>query len=235
MREKMVPHQLNPSQKVQRIEAAKLPLQMLQMLQPNALDGIAAGDESWLQYIYLSNSIFVPSRDLAATRAKDADRTKATMLTVFFTSRMLIALEALPKGTTCTQNYFISDILPDLDGEKLRYRPKNPGQDFFRHMDNSKCHNAKKITGKLQKKQITRAPHPLYSPDLSPCNFWFFRMVKQKMKDREFCPGQEMLRSLSDAWSDLAFEDIQRVFLEWMDRLTWVILNVGEYFFNEFD
>jgi hypothetical protein len=25
-------------------------------------------------------------------------------------------------------------------------------------------------------------------------------------------------------------EDIQRVFLEWMDRLTWVIENDGEYF-----
>jgi hypothetical protein len=41
-----VPHQLNPSQKVQRVEAAKLPLQILQMLQPNAFDGIATGDES---------------------------------------------------------------------------------------------------------------------------------------------------------------------------------------------
>jgi hypothetical protein len=55
-------------------------------------------------------------------------------------------------------------------------------------------------------------------------------MVKQNIKDREFCSAQEMLRSLSDAWSDLTFEDIQRVFLEWMDRLTWVIENDGEDF-----
>jgi hypothetical protein len=40
-----VPHQRNPSQKVQRVEAAKPPLQILQMLQPNAFDGIATGDE----------------------------------------------------------------------------------------------------------------------------------------------------------------------------------------------
>jgi histone-lysine N-methyltransferase SETMAR len=97
-------------------------------------------------------------------------------------------------------------------------------------MDNSKCHNAKEITGKLQQKHITRAPHPPYSPDLSPCDFWFFGMVKQKIKDREFCSAQELLRSLSDAWSDLTFEDIQGVFLEWMNRLTWFIENDGEYF-----
>jgi transposase len=200
------------------------------MLQPNAFGGIATGDDSWFQYVSLSNSMFAPSRDLAATRTKDADRTKKTMLTIFVTSRRLIVLKALPKETTYTQHYFISDILPDLDREKLRYRRNNPGHDFFLHLNNSKCHNAKKITGKLQKKHITRAPHPPYSPVLSPYDFWFFGMVKQKIKDREFCSAQEILRSLSDAWSDVTFEDIQRVFLEWMDRLTWVIENDGEYF-----
>jgi hypothetical protein len=174
--------------------------------------------------------MFAPSRDLAATRTKDADRTKKTMSTVFFTSRRLIVLEALAKETTCTQHYFISDILPDLDGEKLRYRRKNPGQESCLRMSNSKCHNAKKITRKLQQKHITRAPHPPHSPELSSCDFWFFGMVEQKIKDHEFCSAQGILRSLSGSWSDLTLEDIQRVFLEWMDRLTWVIEYDGEYF-----
>jgi histone-lysine N-methyltransferase SETMAR len=174
--------------------------------------------------------MFAVSRDLAATRTKDADRTRKIMLTAFFTSSRLIVLESLPKWTTFTQNYFISDILPDLDSEKLRYRRKNPGQELFLHMDNLKCHNAKKITGKLQKKHISGAPHPPYSRNLNPCDFAFFGMVKQKTKDCEFCSAQEIMKSVSDAWSDLAFEDIQIVFLEWMDRLKGVIENDGEYF-----
>jgi hypothetical protein len=55
-------------------------------------------------------------------------------------------------------------------------------------------------------------------------------MVKQKIKDREFCSAQEIMKSLSDAWSDLTLSDIQRVLLEWMDRLTCVIENDAEYF-----
>jgi hypothetical protein len=207
-------HQLNSSQNVQRVEAATLLLQIPQMLQPNALDGIATGDESWFQYGYLSNSMFAPLRNVAATRTNDADRTKKIMLTVFFTSRRLIVLEALLKDTTYAQHCFISDILPDLDSEELRYRHKNPGQEFFLHIDNPKCHNAKTITGKLQKKHMIRAPQPSYSPDLSPCDFWLFGMVKQNIKDREFCSAQEIVRSLPDVWSDLTLEDIQRVFLE---------------------
>jgi hypothetical protein len=173
--------------------------------------------------------MFAPSRDLAATRAKEADRTKETMLAVFFTSRKLIVFEVLPKGTTFTRYYFMSDSLPDLDREKLRYRRKNPGQEFSLHMDNSKCPNAKKMTGKTPKETHDRAPYPSYSPDLSLCDFWFFGMVKENIDDCKFCSVQEILRSLSDSWSDLTLEDIQRVFLEWMDRLTWVTENDGEY------
>jgi transposase len=35
-------------------------------------------------------------------------------------------------------------------------------------MDNSMCHKGAKITEKLEKRHITRAPHPPYSPNLSP-------------------------------------------------------------------
>jgi hypothetical protein len=213
-------HQLNPSYKVQRVEAATLLLQILQMLQPNGFEGIATGDEPWFQYVYMPNSLFTPSRDLAATRTNDADRTMNTMLTVFLTSRKLIVLEALPKWTTFTPHHFISDILPDLDSEKQRYRRRNTGQEFFLHMDNSKCHKAKKITGRLQKRHMTRAPHPPKSSDISSCDFWFFGMLKKKIKDRKFCSAQEIVRGLSDARNDLTLEDIQRVFLERTDHLT---------------
>jgi hypothetical protein len=86
----------------------------------------------------MSNLLFAPSRDLTTTRTKEPYWTTKTILTVFFTSPKLIVLEALSKGTRFTQHYFISDILPDLDSEKLKCRRKNPGKGFFRHMDNSK-------------------------------------------------------------------------------------------------
>jgi hypothetical protein len=226
-----VPDQLNPSQKVHRVQAAKLLLQTRQMLQPNAFDGIATADESWFQYAEMSDSVFDPLRDLAALRTKDAPRTKKTMLIVFVTSLRLIVLEALPKRTTFTQHYSISDILPDLDSEKPRDHRKSPGQGLLLQINNSKRHNAKKITGKLQQNtHITRASHPRYWPYLNPRDFWSFGVVKEKIKDREFCSAQETLSSLSEAWNDHTFEDIQRVFLEWMDRLTSVIENDGEYF-----
>jgi hypothetical protein len=74
-----------------------------------------------------------------------------------------------------------------------------------------------KIIEKLEKGNIARAPHPSYSPDLSPCGFWLFGVLKQKMKEWVF-------------QSELTFEDIQKVFHNWMERLIWVIANSGEYY-----
>jgi histone-lysine N-methyltransferase SETMAR len=65
-------------------------------------------------------------------------------------------------------------------------------------MDNSMCHNGAKITEKLEKGHIAPAPHPIYSPDLSPCDFWFFRILKQKMKGRVFESEEQILAAITE-------------------------------------
>jgi hypothetical protein len=52
------------------------------------------------------------------------------------------------------------------------------------------------------------------------------------MRDREFQSQQVILNAIAKIWDDLTFEDVQRVFQEWMEGLTWVIGNNGEYYPN---
>jgi histone-lysine N-methyltransferase SETMAR len=97
------------------------------------------------------------------------------------------------------------------------------------HMDNPMSHNGHKISQKLANRNIERATDPPYSPDISPCDFWLCGVLKHNMKDREFRIQQTILSAVAKMWNDLIFADVQRVFQEWMDRLTWVIGNNGEY------
>jgi hypothetical protein len=97
-------------------------------------------------------------------------------------------------------------------------------------MDNSRCHNGKKITTEIQHRRFARAPHPRYSPDLSQCNFWLFGMMKHCLKDREIHGVQALISVLADIWNDPTFENFQAIFLDWMERLSWVINNNGEYY-----
>jgi histone-lysine N-methyltransferase SETMAR len=96
-------------------------------------------------------------------------------------------------------------------------------------MDHSTCHIESKVASKFGQHHIFRLPHPPYSPDISPYDFWLFRLLKGIMKDGEFYSHEEIEEAITVAWNDLIFEDVQSIFYDWMRRLAWVIEHEGEY------
>jgi hypothetical protein len=67
-------------------------------------------------------------------------------------------------------------------------------------MDNSMCYNGRKVTDELDNLKFDGVPHPSYSPDLSPCDFWLFGMLKQKIKDHLFQMVEEIMTAVHKAW-----------------------------------
>jgi hypothetical protein len=98
-------------------------------------------------------------------------------------------------------------------------------------MDNSMCYNGSKVPSKIKKNRISRMPHPhpSHSPDISPCDFWLFGILKQILRDREFSSIDEIEDAIAQTWNDLVFDDVQSVFRDWVRRLTWVAENDREY------
>jgi transposase len=131
------------------------------------------------------------------------------MVTIFFTSIRLLVLNFLPKGIKFNQDYFMDTVLPNLYSEKRRIARCKGLPSFSVHMDNSMCHNGAKIIEKLEKRHIARAPRPPYSPDLSPCDFWLFGILKRKMKERVFQSEEQILAAITKSWNELTFEDIR--------------------------
>jgi hypothetical protein len=85
-------------------------------------------------------------------------------------------------------------------------------------------------TAKFDCRRFGRAEHISYSSDLSPCNFWLFGFLKEKLKERQLRGVQSLHQAIPDLWDELTFEDVQAVFLEWMNRLSWDIERKREYF-----
>jgi hypothetical protein len=85
-------------------------------------------------------------------------------------------------------------------------------------------------TAEFDGRLLGRAEHPLYSPDLSRCDFRLFGFLNEKLKDRRLRGVQSLHQVITDLSDELTFEDVQAVFLEWMNHLSWVIENKGEYF-----
>jgi histone-lysine N-methyltransferase SETMAR len=141
---------------------------------------------------------------------------KETLIMIFFTSTLLLVLNFLQKGTKFNQDYFIDTVFPNLHSEKGRIARSKGLSRFSADMDNSMCHNGAKITEKLEKGHIARAPHRPYSPDLNPCDFLLFRILKQKMKERVFQSEEQIFASITESWDEATFKDIQGVFHNWM-------------------
>jgi histone-lysine N-methyltransferase SETMAR len=71
------------------------------------------------------------------------------------------------------------------------------------------------------------APHPPYSPDLTPCDFFLFGYVKHVLEGSEFPSEETLLAAIQRILSDLTGDTLRAVFAKWVERLNWVALNEG--------
>jgi histone-lysine N-methyltransferase SETMAR len=97
-------------------------------------------------------------------------------------------------------------------------------------MDNARVHAAGDCITEIQRLKMTRLLQPTYSPDLSPCDFWFFELAKQAIQYEVFDSANQSMQRLHSIFDQVTFEDLQHVFLNWMERLSWVVEHNGAYF-----
>jgi histone-lysine N-methyltransferase SETMAR len=76
---------------------------------------------------------------------------------------------------------------------------------------------------------MKRAPHPAYSPDLAPSDFYLFGYVKQLLAGQEFPDGEALVGAINAILEGIEKVTLQRVFFEWMERLRRCIEIGGEY------
>ena len=61
-------------------------------------------------------------------------------------------------------------------------------------------------------------PHPPYSPDLAPCDFWLFPKVKITRKGKRFESIQDIEAATTAQLKKLTKEDFQNCFRKWQER-----------------
>jgi hypothetical protein len=73
------------------------------------------------------------------------------------------------------------------------------------------------------------APHPPYSPDLAPLDFFLFGYVKGKLMGYHAGSVAELLVRIQVILAEIPREALNTAFLEWMQRLQKWIDSDGEY------
>ena len=75
-----------------------------------------------------------------------------------------------------------------------------------------------------------RTPHPPYSPDLAPSDFFLFGYVKTKLMGHSFQTREELFEAIFEIIEGIPQSLKLKVFDEWMNRCQWVHSHNGEYF-----
>ena len=112
----------------------------------------------------------------------------------FFYASGVVHHEYLPEGSTVNQTYY-NEVLKRLRDAIRRKRPElRRSSDWFFHHDNAPAHSALRTREFLAKHSITVLPHPPYSPDLAPCDFFLFPMLKRLLIEEDLRPFQRLMQ-----------------------------------------
>ena len=59
--------------------------------------------------------------------------------------------------------------------------------------DNALCHKSITTMAKLHELHFKLLPHPPYSPDLAPSNYWLFANLKRMIQGNRFGSNEEVI------------------------------------------
>jgi len=92
---------------------------------------------------------------------------------------------------------FYCDVLRRLHENVRRKRPQKwQNQNRIIHY-NAPAHRSFNVSQFLAKNNMTVIPHPPYSPNLAPCDFFLFPKLKLRMKGQTFDTTEEIQRGIA--------------------------------------
>jgi histone-lysine N-methyltransferase SETMAR len=97
------------------------------------------------------------------------------------------------------------------------------------HAGNAGPHDAKCVTEYMNYNSLKRAPHPPYSPDLAPSDFYQFGCVKHQLREHKFREGAELVSAISEILNQSPTDTLVDVSDDWMRKLQRCIDISGEY------
>jgi histone-lysine N-methyltransferase SETMAR len=226
-----IPKDLTDFQRAERVRVCKENLAKFQGGTWRLCD-IITGDESWFYHKKLgrksSNAAWVRSGDPPPTVVRQSKYAPRTLLSIFFKSNGPLLIHRLERGQTMDHQYYINNCLQPLVDEIKRQRPSYGTRGIKIHHDNGRPHVHKDVSNYLESEGLTIIQHPPNSPDLSPCDFWLFDLIKENLTDQS--DSESLYDAVTNFMYSLNKEEYRKTFEKWTQRMQLCIDNQGDYF-----
>ncbi len=231
---KMIPHALTPVQMCTRVGLCQLFLRNAK--QPGWLNRVITADESWF---YVENphpksacrEWLQPGEDHphVAPRTRSA---KKAMLVVFFDRKGLVYRHWVLHGTINSDLYIylLRQLRLAIQNRRRSTWLRRRNQPYLLHDDNASPHKSVPTLQFEQRTGIERVPHPPYSPDLAPCDFFLFPYLKKQLRGRQFQDLLTLTEAVDQIIGSIPSATWSKVYTDWVARAHKSVTFGGWYF-----
>jgi hypothetical protein len=149
------------------------------------LEKTASETHDMLKTAFDGNAIGRTETSELFSRFKRGSNIKS-MLVIFFDCEGTVNQDFVPPGQPVNRHNYL-EVLNRLRRQIRRKHPERwRNQDWLLHHDSAPAHTALSVQRILAPKNMAVVPHPSYSPDLAPWDFFLFPRMKSKLKGRRF-------------------------------------------------
>jgi histone-lysine N-methyltransferase SETMAR len=192
LRSQAIPHDLEPFQKVNRVEKCKNALWLIEN-DPNFYNNLITCDE---KQIYFKNEARTgfwcrKGSPIPQQCTKEAFRGKV-MLSIYWDCEGVLLYELSKRGESVNR-FRYWEQLTVLNQILRKIRPnKGDNQQIYLLHDNARPHTANEVTNALEHWKWCVIDHPSYSPDLAPSDYFLFKDMEVALRDEIFSTRQEI-------------------------------------------
>ena len=225
-----VPYELKPKDVERRFFTCE---QLLERHKRKSfLHRIVTGDEKWVHYDNPKRraTYGYPGHASVSTAVQNIHGLKL-MLCIWWDQQGVVYYELLQPGETITGEVYRRQLMR-LSRALKEKRPETVTRHnkvILQH-DNARPHVAKPVKTYLETLKWEVLPHPPYSPDVAPSDYYLFRSMQHGLVDQHFTNFGEV-KNWIDSWiADKPAEFFKKGIHELPEKWEKVVASDGQYF-----
>ena len=117
---------------------------------------------------------------------------RKALSTIFCDMKGVVHIEFLKQGHAVNSEKYIST----LRTLKARLRRVRSGRDSILQHDNARPQTSRQTQDALAQLKLPALPHPAYSPDLAPSDYFLFLQLKKRLKGNHYDSDEEVVAAV---------------------------------------
>ena len=159
-------------------------------------------DETWVDYYESENKAqsrqWIGPGSPRPKKFKTQPSAGKVMATVFWNAKGVIMLDFLPKRSTIITGVYYANLLDQLRTTICEKRRGKLSKGVLLQQDNARVHTCKVAMDTVERNGYELIPHPAYSLDLAPSDFFLLPNLKKDILGFHFRSDEEVVTAVEE-------------------------------------